>query len=25
MGGLVLPLDRALDEIVRNEIFRTWT
>ena len=25
MGGLVLPLDQALDEIAKNEIFSTWT
>ncbi len=25
MGGLVLPLEQALDEIAKNEIFWTWT
>ena len=25
MGGLVLPLDEALDQIANTEIFRTWT
>ncbi len=25
MGGLVLPLDEALDQIAGTEIFRTWT
>ena len=25
LGGLVLPLDQALDEIAKNEIFWTWT
>ena len=25
MGDLVLPLDQALDEIAKNEIFWTWT
>ena len=25
MGGLVLPLDEALDQIANTDIFRTWT
>ena len=25
MGGLVLPLDEALDAIANTEIFWTWT
>ncbi len=25
MGGLVLPLEQALDEIAKNETFWTWT
>lgn len=25
MGGLVLPLDQALEEIAKNEIFWMWT
>ncbi len=25
MGGLVLPLDEALDQIANTEIFWTWT
>ena len=25
MGGLILPLDQALDEIAKNGIFWTWT